>query len=176
MERLIEQVLAGKRGAIRELYAKYAPGLRQYLRGRLKEEEDVEELLQDTFMSALDSLPLYRGTASFRTWLTSIARHEVSDWYRKRYVRQAVEKTAPLFEEMLPLMRGPEWELKKKMVKQKFRKSYQGLKQEYQDALSYRYELGMSVKEIAAKMNLSFKATESLLFRARAAFRLAYEE
>ncbi|NCO98362.1 hypothetical protein GW864_04320 [bacterium] len=45
----------------------------------------------------------------------------------------------------------------------------------HQDVLSYKYELSMSVKEIAMRMEMSFKATESLLFRARLAFREEYE-
>lgn len=139
-------------------------------------EEEVEEILQDTFLSAFDSLPLYRGESSVSTWLISIARHEVADFYRKRYIRQAVEKTAPLFENMMSEIMSPEFVMEKKKIERRFFATYRGLSRQYQDILSYRYELSMSVKEIAERMDLSFKATESLLYRARLAFREAYEE
>ena len=103
MEKIVEEVLAGKKGAATIFYKENAPKLRRYLAIKLPESE-VEEILQDTFLSAFDSLPLYRGESSISTWLISIARHEVSDFYRKRYVRKTVEMTAPLFENMVSEM------------------------------------------------------------------------
>lgn len=174
MEQIIEAVLAGKKGAATGFYKMYAPKLRRYLIFKLPEEE-VEEVLQDTFLSAFDSLPLYRGESSVSTWLISIAKHEVADFYRKRYIRQAVEKTAPLFENIVSEILSPEFEWEKKKMEKRFFATYHSLTKQYQDILSYRYELSMSVKEIARRMDLSFKATESLLFRARLAFREEYE-
>ena len=174
MEELVEKVLLGEKGAVEKLYREYAPAVRRYITGKMSNEQDVEEVLQDTFMSALDSLPLYRGESSLKTWILSIARHEVLDYYRKRYVRKIVEKTSPLFEEVVGELTSPEFEMKKQQIKTNFQRAYRSLSQEYQDILSYRYELGMSVKEAAAQMGMTFKATESLLFRARAALKQAY--
>lgn len=167
-------VLSGKKGAATSFYSEYAPKLRRYLNSKLPDNE-VEEILQDTFLSAFDSLSLYRGESTVSTWLISIARHEVADFYRKRYVREVVEKTAPLFENMVSEILSPEFEWKKKKIEKKFFATYKHLTKQYQDVLSFRYELSMSVKEIAEKMDLSFKATESLLYRARIAFREDYE-
>lgn len=174
MEQIVARVLRGDRGAATVFYKTYAPRLRRYLLTKVSEGE-VEELLQDTFISAFDSLALYRGEASIYTWLVSIARHEVADFYRKRYARAIVEKTAPLFENMVSEVLSPEFALEKKKIEKKFFSTYRKLSRQYQDILSYRYELSMSVREIAARMEMSFKATESLLFRARLAFRAEYE-
>lgn len=175
MEKLIKEVLLGKKGAATRFYRSYAPRLRRYLLAKLPEGE-VEEILQDTFLAAFDSLALYRGDCSVSTWLTSIARHEVADFYRKRYVRMAVEHTAPLLENIVSEVMSPEFVWEKRKVEEKFFSAYRRLSKQYQDVLSYRYELSMSVKEIAKRMEMSFKATESLLYRARLAFREAYEE
>jgi len=174
MDRLIEQIKLGKKGAASEFYRAYAPKLRRYLLTKLPEGE-IEEILQDTFLSAFDSIALYRGECSVSTWLIAIARHEVADYYRKRYVRVAVEKTSPLFESMVSEVMSPEFVYEKKKMERRFASAYKSLSRQYQDVLSYRYELSMSVKEIASRMEISFKATESLLFRARVAFRVAYE-
>lgn len=170
----MEAVLSGKKGAATNFYRTYAPKLRRYLVSKLPEGE-VEEILQDTFLSAFDSLPLYRGESSVSTWLISIARHEVADFYRKKYVRRTIEMTAPLFENMVSEMLSPEFDFEKKKIEKRFFSTYRSLSTQYQDVLSYRYERSMSVKEIAERMEISFKATESLLFRARLAFREAYE-
>lgn len=175
MEKLIKEVLKGKRGAATRFYRELAPAVRRYLKVKLARSEDVEEITQDVFLSALDSLPLFRGEAEITTWLLSIARHEVADYYRKRYVRRVVEKTAPLLEELLVDVKTPEFELKKQQTRRRFVKAYTKLSQQHQDILSYKFELGMSVKEIAGKMEMGFKATESALYRARMAFRVEYE-
>lgn len=174
MEQIVSEVLGGQSGAATKFYRTYAAKLRRYLMAKLPDPE-VEEILQDTFLSAFDSLPLYRGESSVSTWLISIARHEVADFYRKRYIRQAVEKTAPLFENMVSEILSPEFDYEKKKIEKRFFATYRELSKQYQDVLSYRYELSMSVKEISERMELSFKATESLLYRARLAFREAYE-
>lgn len=174
MNKLIDEVLSGEKGAATRFYLEFAPRVRRYLNTKLPEME-VEEILQDTFISAFDSLPLYRGEASVSTWLISIARHEVADFYRKKYVREVVEKTSPLFENLVSEINSPEFVMKKNRIEKRFFASYRNLSKQYQDILSYRYELSMSVKEIAERMDLPFKATESLLYRARLAFREDYE-
>lgn len=175
MEKIVEEVLAGKKGAATRFYKVYAPKLKSFLINKLPSEADAQDVLQETFLSAFDSLPMYQGGSSLSTWIYSIARHEVADFYRKRYIRQAVEKTSPLFDNMVSEVLSPEFVLEKKKIEQRFMGAFSSLSAEHQDALSFRYELSMSVREISERMKMSFKATESLLFRARVAFREAYE-
>ncbi len=175
MDSLITEVLVGKKGAPTRFYHVHAGKVRSYLRGRLASEADVEDILQDTFLSAFDSLPLYRGESSVITWLLSIARHEVADFYRKRYVRAAIEKTVPLFEDTLLSVDTPEFALQKKHLQHQFARAYRSLSKQYREILCLRFELGLSVREVSVRMNLSFKATESLLYRARQAFATAYD-
>ena len=175
MERLVEEVLQGKRVAATRFYQMLAPRVRRFLQTKLAEEA-VEEILQDTLLSAFDSLPLYKGEASLTTWLISIARHEVADYYRKRAVRRVVEQTSPLFDGMVSDLLSPEFVYYQEKTRKRFLAAYRSLSAAYQDILSYRYELSLSVKEIAVRMNLTPKATESLLYRARTAFMVAYEE
>lgn len=176
MENLVKEVLEGKKGAATRFYREYAPRVRKYLLSRLPSVEDSEDVLQDTFLAAFDSLPLYRGEAKVESWIISIARHEAADFYRKRYVRQLVEKTSPLFEEMVAESGSPEFEMQKAKLQKRFFQTYRGLSSQYQEILSLRFELSMSVKEIAKRMKMPFKATESLLYRARTAFAVAYEQ
>lgn len=174
MEKIVKEVLEGRKGAATAFYKAFSPKLRRYLVLKLPEGES-EEILQDTFLSAFDSLPLYRGESSVATWLISIARHEVADFYRKKFVRVAIEKTSPLFENLVSEMNSPEFVMRKEKIEKRFFGTYRSLSKQYQDVLSYRYELSMSVKEIAERMDLPFKATESLLYRARLAFREDYD-
>ncbi|MFB6849660.1 sigma-70 family RNA polymerase sigma factor [Streptomyces sp. NPDC056373] len=47
----------------------------------------ADDLAQDTFVRALDSLPRFEGRSSARTWLLSIARRAVADSFRRAAVR-----------------------------------------------------------------------------------------
>lgn len=176
MEKIVYEILRGEKGAATRFYREYAPKLRRFLIAKLPSEADAEDLLQEVFLSVFDSLPTYRGESALLSWMYSIARHEVADFYRRRYVRELVERTGPLFEELLETAETPEKVWDKSKVRARFVAAYKSLHQSHQDVLSYRYELSMSVKEIAKKMKMSFKATESLLFRARSAFSIAYEQ
>lgn len=176
MEQIVEEMLAGEKGAVTRFYREYSPYIKAYLTQKMPSQQDTQEMLQDVFMSAIESLPLFRGQSSLKTWLYSIARHEVADFYRKRYVRRIVEKTTPLFDDVVSMMSTPEFEMKKNKIRNKFYGAYKELSKQHQDIISYRYELGMSVKEIAKRMEMSVKATESMLYRARQAFMVAYGE
>jgi RNA polymerase sigma-70 factor, ECF subfamily len=176
MQQLIEAVLTGKKGAATKFYMALNPSVRRYISGKVGSGGAVEELVQDTFLSAFDSLITFRGQSSLKTWILSIARHEVADYYRKRYVRKLVEQTGVLWEGVGESASTPELELAKKELSEKFDKAMGKLSTRYRKVLEMRYLRGMSVKEIAEQMSLPFKATESVLYRSRMAFVEAYHE
>jgi len=47
--------------------------------------EDVEDIVQDTFISAYENYDKYKGESNIKTWLTAILKNKVSDYYRKKY-------------------------------------------------------------------------------------------
>jgi RNA polymerase sigma-70 factor (ECF subfamily) len=63
---------------------KYADYLYSYALARLDNEEEARDLVQETFLAALEKLELFRGDSSERTWLTAILKYKVIDVYRKR--------------------------------------------------------------------------------------------
>jgi RNA polymerase sigma factor (sigma-70 family) len=69
----------------------------------------------------------------------------------------------------------PEFQFEKDRIRDKIEEALQSLPHKYREIIHLFYEEKIPVKEIAKIFNLSFKATESLLFRARQSFRLAYE-
>lgn len=50
---------------------------------RVRDESLAEDLVQETFVSAIASLASYGGRASERTWLTGILKHKIIDHYRR---------------------------------------------------------------------------------------------
>lgn len=64
--------------------AKLTEQLRAYARRRVATDDVARELVQETWVAALGSLPNFAGRSSIRTWLTSILRRKIADLYRSR--------------------------------------------------------------------------------------------
>lgn len=64
--------------------ANYADYLYAYAITRLNDEEQARDLVQETFLAALEKLDRFEGRSSERTWLTAILKNKIIDIYRKR--------------------------------------------------------------------------------------------
>src|SRR5262249_21754841 len=80
---LVSRVLSKDRKATAEFVALHADGIYAYVRHRLIPRSDlVDDIVQDVFLSAWESLDRFQGTSPLRVWLLGIARHKVEDYYR----------------------------------------------------------------------------------------------
>jgi RNA polymerase sigma-70 factor (ECF subfamily) len=111
----------------------------------------------------------WRGEAALFTWLCTFCMHEIGSHYR-----QAGRRPQPfgLIEDG-PKGTGAD-EAQRNEVSILVHATLDGLRDGYGDVLEWKYVLGLSVDEIAARLGVSPKAAESLLTRARQAFREAY--
>ncbi len=73
---------------------KYADTLFNFAFVRLGDRETAKDLVQETFLSALQSFASFRGESSEKTWLVSILKNKIIDHYRKRRTITSV----PLFD------------------------------------------------------------------------------
>lgn len=62
----------------------YADYLYNYAITRLNDEYMARDLVQETFLAALEKIEKFEGRSSERTWLTSILKNKVIDVYRKK--------------------------------------------------------------------------------------------
>jgi RNA polymerase sigma-70 factor (ECF subfamily) len=63
--------------------AALSPGLFSFALRSVRRREDAEDLVQETWISALRSASTFDGRSSLRTWLTSILRRRMADHYRR---------------------------------------------------------------------------------------------
>ena len=75
---LIEQWKAGDERAATAIVGRHAGALARFA-VRLGVEEDVDEVVQDTFIRAFSALDAFRSDSSLRTWLFTIERRLVID-------------------------------------------------------------------------------------------------
>lgn len=163
-----KSLLSGDKYQLRIFYRKYYPRLLAYVRQRVRTQEDAEEIVQDTFVGFLDSLPIFSFRSSLWTFLVSIARHEIADYFRKMYAKRAI-KYVPFMEQVIsaPVYSGQE-------TAELFEQTLTRIKPRDKRILLWKYEQRMPVQEIAERLGVGVKAAESRLFRARQAFRAAY--
>jgi RNA polymerase sigma-70 factor (ECF subfamily) len=83
LDLLAEQAREGNDAAVAELVRRTQPTIWSLCRA-LGDGADVEDLVQDTYLRALKSLPSYRGEAPVMAWLLAIARHVCADRVRQR--------------------------------------------------------------------------------------------
>jgi RNA polymerase sigma-70 factor (ECF subfamily) len=166
--RQAEKLKQGDRRAFEGFYQETRKELFLYIVGKVSVRADAQELTHDTYLSFLDSLPLFAGKCGLKTYLFSIARHEVADYFRKKYAKKVI-LTVPFMDHLYT-----EKLYSNALLNDEIERIYARLSSDYVVILKLRFEDGMRVVEIASRLQLSFKATESRLLRARRAFQKAY--
>ena len=68
----------------------YSDELYGYAMSKTSKPEVAEDLVQETFLAALNSLSNFKGDSSERTWLYSILKHKISDYYRKASTKREI--------------------------------------------------------------------------------------
>lgn len=65
-------------------YRENANRLMAFIRSKVSSSQDTQDLLQDVFVQAINSLNSLNEIDNLTGWLFTIARNKVIDWYRKR--------------------------------------------------------------------------------------------
>lgn len=87
---LVEQALAGDQRAFELLVSRYHHPLVSYIRGFLKDDEQVYDVLQHVFLQLYISLPTLLRNVSLKAWLFQVARNRCLDELRKRRRRAEI--------------------------------------------------------------------------------------
>ena len=82
---LIKAMADGDMGAFAEIYKRYAPGLRRFVTGLIKEKAKAEDIVQNIFLRLLSSKPSFENKTSFKNWLFICARNEVVSTLRSKW-------------------------------------------------------------------------------------------
>ena len=159
-EELATEVASGSRAAFEELVCRYSPRLFHFLRHRLSTSQDIEDLIQDTFLKAFRNIERYNPEYKFSTWLYTVALRLAISHYRTNKSKDlsSIPNNVPL---------DPEEIVIRKDRSQKIWTLAKTLKDKQYEVLWLRYMEDMAVKEIALVMNKSHVQVRVLLHRAR---------
>ena len=163
-----------RKDTAREIYQKYQSRLKKFIAQKVANEQDIEEILQESLIATVDCLPLYSGKSTLFTWICGIARHEIADYYRKKKIKTFLFSHLPWLEELANEALGPEQIFMRRELEDKVKKTFGRLSEGYAEILRLKYYQGLTVEQIAIKLNETIKGVESKLFRARQAFIKVY--
>ncbi len=172
-----ELVLRAQRGdkrAFGMLVDKYQRKLGRLLSRMVRDQAEIEDIVQETFIKAYRALPNFRGDSAFYTWLYRIgintAKNYLVSMGRRPTVSTGIEiEDAENFEDgdELRTMDTPESAMMTKQIAQTVNDTVASLPEELRTAITLREIEGLSYEEIATIMSCPIGTVRSRIFRAR---------
>lgn len=183
---LVRRLKSGDADAWRELCSTYGDALYSYAYYRTgRNRETAEDVRQETLIAAAESIIDFRGQVPLFAWLCGIIRHKTADEINSRCRKElSLESLAEGSEEdansILAQQFGgdplPDEMLERDEARSSIIEALWVLPDKYQEVLISRYFRDEGIEEIALRLNLSYKATESLLSRAKKSLRQHFKE
>lgn len=168
---LIQQVLSGEHEYYAQLVERYQKPLIYFLRGILRNEEEVLDCTQEAFLAAYHNLWKYSADYTFRAWLYAIARNKAIDLLRKK----KKEASVPLNENLIDPQKGPEEAWLAKERAGQMRQVLNELPEHYRQALYLRYQQEMSYDEMSIVLDIPVSSVKTHLFRGKEKLRQILE-
>lgn len=177
---LARRMLAGDEEAFEAFGERYPRALYRFAFARLDGDRELtRELVQTAICKALSKLESYRGEASLLTWLCACCRNEILMHLR---ARQGAPGETALDDDLRPAAGlggtgpgSPEIAVLRRETETLVHMALDVLPGRYAEALEAKYFERLSVRQVAARLEVGEKAAESLLTRARQAFKAVYE-
>ncbi len=155
---------------VKDFYYKYYKSVKSFVSKKIDDENVVEEIVNDVFLAVYNSLPNFNHQCSEFSFICGIAKHKIIDYYRKKKLKTVLFSTSPLFEEIADKALTPERDVLKNELKEEILKTFGELKEGYGKLLRLKYIDGWKIKKIAEILEISTKAVESKLSRAKKEF------
>jgi RNA polymerase sigma-70 factor (ECF subfamily) len=175
---LAQSVASGDDEALRVFYERYADPLFAFIYHHMEpSRQDAQDVWQTTLLAAIQSLPTFSGKSRLFTWPCAIARHKIADHRRRSAhpVDALSDVPAKYLSKLMDSAPLPEEIVMQRATRIMVVRALTNLSDDYRKALLARYIDDRPVTEISKLIGRTYKATESLLSRARAALREAVE-
>ena len=130
-----------------ELYRRFFPKVQGYIRARVQNQQDAEDLCSTVFMKVYAQLDSYdESRASLSTWIYAITRNTVADFLRLQHPTGELDETLPAPENDQEL--------------EDLADALEALPARERDLVILHYYHGLSLKEVAGKMGLGYSTVK----------------
>ena len=163
-QKLINRCRKGDRKAQFEIYRLYYKSMYNTSLRIVKDPQEAEDIMQESFLSAFRNIETYRGQVSFGAWLKRIVINNSLDVLKKR--RLLFEELNEDYNDYSGLEEGIDEELLAQQL-ERIREAIQQLPEGYRVILSLHLIEGYDHEEIAEILNITSSTSRSQFFRAK---------
>jgi RNA polymerase sigma-70 factor (ECF subfamily) len=175
-QELVVRAQAGDKRAFELLVVKYQRRVARLLSRLIRDQNEIEDVSQESFIKAYRALPSFRGESAFYTWLYRIAintakNHLSTLGRRPQLLGDFEDEDGDVLDvaAQIPDYHTPETELSNRQIVSTVNAVVDELPSELRTAITLREMDGLSYEEIAALMNCPIGTVRSRIFRAREA-------
>lgn len=169
---LINSFLEGNKHDFEVLWFRYNRLIYAYILKMVRNIDDVDDILQDTFIKAFSAIQTYNQSYPFPAWLYKIASNTCIDYFRRKRIRPipigGMTNIQTALNEVLPDKSIPiDVKIANSETKLELNKAIALLPDRYRECIQLRHFEELSYEEIAQKMQLPLGTIKITLFRAR---------
>ena len=175
-QKLVEKAQKGDKKAFGMLVEKYQRRLNRLLSRMVRDQSEIEDIVQDSFIKAYRAINNFRGDSAFYTWLYRIGintakNHLVKLGKRPKAMNDVEIEDIENFEDAQDLrnLETPESSMMSSQIVTAVNQTIEALPDELKQAISLREMDGLSYEEIADLMDCPIGTVRSRIFRAREA-------
>lgn len=170
---LIDEALSGDQAAFEKLMNKYYQHIYNLIFKMIFRKEDVEDLTQEAFIKAFNSLENFDRQFAFSTWLYKIATNNCIDYLRKKKlstfsIDKEIQSEDSDFKFEIP---DTEYIPDNKIIEEQRKKiideAIESLPEKYKRVIVLRHKKEMEYEEIAEKLELPLGTVKAHIFRGR---------
>lgn len=168
-EEVVARVRSGDRAMYEVLMRRHNRTVYRAVRSVLRDTDDVEDAMQQAYVSAFTKLGQFRSDARFSTWLVAIALNEARGRLRGRTLRSVADAASLEPPAAAPLT--PETEVTMREYVALVERAVERLPDDYRTVFVLRHVEGLGTAETAAVLGVSEDVVKTRLHRARALLR-----
>jgi RNA polymerase sigma factor (sigma-70 family) len=168
---VIDRIIKGEKELYEVIMRKYNQRLYRIARSIIKDESEIDDVLQETYIKAFEHLNQFEGRSQFSTWLTRILINQANASILKKNRRQNsiggklsddIKAAAPSFEP------SPDQQIINKELKQHLEDAIDHLPENMRAVYIMREVEGLSVVETSECLNISAENVKTRLHRSKA--------
>lgn len=152
-------------------WEKYSTALSAYVLKQVKDSAVADDIMQEVFLKVYEKSDTLSNEEKFKPWLFQVAKHMVIDYFRTQQKQHCLTVIEGLIDD-----NSGEGQCKTHKLASCISDMIAFLPQKYQEALRLSELEGLSQKELAKRLNLSYSGAKSRVQRGRLALKKLYEE
>jgi RNA polymerase sigma-70 factor (ECF subfamily) len=170
---LINKALEGDQTAYEKLMKKYYQLIYNLIFRMISRKEDVEDLTQEAFIKAFNSLQNFDRQFAFSTWLFKIATNNAIDYLRKKKLNtfsidKEIESEESDFKFEIPdIENKPDRVIMEDQRKKILDEAIESLPPKYKEVIILRHKLDKEYEEIAKELKIPLGTVKAHIFRGR---------